>query len=204
MEGILSFIQPHNWTVNETLELFSVLLSLLFISGIALKKLWAWPLGIIASSIAVVLFYRLNLFSESILNIFYVVLGFYGWWRWKRIARDYEDSANDGISEIPPMYHALILSIGFFLVAVVGWYFSGYTRASLPYLDALTTVFGMIATLLEARKIRSCWYYWVVINGLSIALYLLKDLQLYSALAVVFTLLSVWGWWSWRAQNARS
>jgi len=180
----------------QAIEIISVLCSLIFIGGIIKHKIWAWWFGIIASALAAVLFYYSNLFSEVYLQVFYAVLGFYGWWRWKSIGEK-AGSDKSGITDWTFKTQVIVILSGYILVLVSGTLFEKYTRADYPYVDAFTSVFGMIATIMEARKIFSCWYYWIVINGVSIWLYFQKDLEVYGMLAIVFTTLSIWGYFEW-------
>lgn len=79
----------------------------------------------------------------------------------------------------------------------LGVLMESYTEAAYPYFDALTTVFAVIATFMETRKVFSGWYYWIVLNFASIFLYSLKDLDLYTGLAVVNTVMSFVGLYQW-------
>jgi len=69
--------------------------------------------------------------------------------------------------------------------------------------DSQTTVFGIAATFLEARKKLYAWIYWIVLNGVSIILYASRDLFIYSGLMVVFFALSVYGFRSWSVKFSK-
>src|ERR1035437_2804125 len=56
--------------------------ALAYIILIAFENSWGWLFGIIASVLTVYLCYIGHLFFESGLNIFYVIIGFYGWYEW--------------------------------------------------------------------------------------------------------------------------
>jgi nicotinamide mononucleotide transporter len=178
------------------LEIFSVSFSLLFILGIALKKVWAWPFGILASALASILFYLLQLYSEMYLNVFYGIAGFYGWWRWKFVSTSKADNETD-IIDIKPKSHFILVLFGGLFMLLTGYVFSNFSDASFPYIDAFTSSFGIIATFMEARKILSGWYYWIVVNGVSVWLYFQKEIYIYTGLGIVFLLLSFWGLYKW-------
>ena len=74
------------------------------------------------------------------------------------------------------------------------------TAATSPYLDALTTIFSFFATYLEAKKILSAWIYWIIINGLTIGLYLTKGLDIYSTLSVIYFVMSFVGYVKWKKE----
>ena len=74
-------------SIDFTLEWVATILSLVFLTGIIRRKIWAWPAGTLSSILSVALFYRTGLYAESGLYFFYVILGIYGWWHWKQNAQ---------------------------------------------------------------------------------------------------------------------
>jgi nicotinamide mononucleotide transporter len=75
--------------------------------------------------------------------------------------------------------------------------FDRYTDSVSPYLDSFITVFGLLASVKEARKILTSWVYWFVLNAFSILLYYQQGLFYYAALMIVYTLICVGGFISW-------
>ena len=67
-----------------------------------------------------------------------------------------------------------------------------------PYCDAFSSVFGLIASYMEAQKWVSAWLFWIVINAFSIWLYRSRELDISSYLMVVYFVLSIVGFFSWR------
>ena len=53
---------------------------------------------------------------------------------------------------------------------------------------------------MQAEKILSSWHFWIVINTVTIGLYLSKDLYLYSALMVVYLVMSAIGLHQWQVK----
>ncbi|MCK9481255.1 MAG: nicotinamide riboside transporter PnuC [Bacteroidia bacterium] len=184
---------------SNPIEVASVCCSLIFIAGVANQKIWSWGFGIMGAFLASILFYQEKLYSESYLQALYVFLGFYGWWKWIRLQKKQEQQfeKTTTISEVSISTHVILVGAGLILTFVTGWYFKNYTQASFPHLDAFTTIFAIIATILEARKVLSCWYYWLVVNPISIYLFIVKDLHFYTLLGIVLSLMSLWGLLSW-------
>ena len=46
------------------------------------ERISNWPVGILSSALFLVLFLSAGLYADSMLQVVYVVLGFYGWWHW--------------------------------------------------------------------------------------------------------------------------
>lgn len=174
-------------------EVAAVICNLIFVVLIIKQKKVGWYFGIVGSALSIILFVDTKYYLEAILYGFYVVAGFYGIYQWNlpQIKQ---------ISDFHWKKHVLFIIAGMALSFALGGVFSTYTDASLPYIDACTTVFSLLATVLEARKILSTWLYWIVLNAFSIWFYSLKDINIYAALMVVYTILSITGYIAWRKE----
>jgi nicotinamide mononucleotide transporter len=69
-----------------------------------------------------------------------------------------------------------------------------------PLLDAFTTVLSLIAQGMLARKLIENWPAWIVVNIISIAMYVYKNLYLTALLSVVFTAMCILGYLRWSRQ----
>jgi len=70
--------------------------------------------------------------------------------------------------------------------------------SELPYLDALTTAASIVATWMLARKYIHHWVFWVMINTVSMGMYLYKGLYFYGFLFLVYTLGAIVGYREWK------
>lgn len=180
------------------LELLAVVTGLGFIILMIYQNIWCWPVGIVSSLASIYLFYESKLYMESILFIFYVGIGIYGWAMWnkqKDIKPVRTKSAN---------YHILTILVSVTLSIGVGWISSTYTDADKPFADSTSTIFSFFASYMEAHRILSSWIYWIAINLFSIWLYMEKGFQYYPGLAVIYFLLSVAGYLQWRKDYNKS
>src|SRR4051812_20071896 len=50
----------------------------------ARRKLLCWPIILAADFLYLVVYYHARLFSDALLQIFFVVFTLYGWWNWWR------------------------------------------------------------------------------------------------------------------------
>lgn len=178
----------------QIIEYTAVAFNVLFLLFIMRESIWAWPCGIIGSSLGVYYMYQMQYYSESSLNIFYIIMGFYGWYVWT-------GNGSQGPVKIhvwKNTYHMLTIGVSICLALVLGYLMERYTDAKNAYPDAFTTVFSFAATFLEARKVLTGWIYWIVINGFTIWLYFDRGMEVYPYLAIFYTVLSVVGYFQWR------
>lgn len=178
-----------------TLEIVGVVLNLAFLFFLLKEKKICWLFGILGSLVSIYLFYITKLYSECILFIYYVIMGFYGFYLWNRTN---DDEGVLKISKWSFSSHIRIIILGLLLSGLLGYYFDNYSDAKKSYLDAFTTIFSFLATYLEAKKILSTWIFWIILNGLSIYLYFTRGLNIYSILAVIYFAASFYGYFEWK------
>ena len=171
------------------LELSAVAFGLLYLIFIIIKKPIAWFFGILSSLLYIYIFYKTNLFFQSILQLFYLVLGCYGWWSWTKQAQIKAHSW--GIAK-----HLLLILIGLMISLIGGKFY--ITGQSMPFLDIFISVFCVLATYLTTRAILENWYYWIVLNILSMILYHYSKLYLTEILFLGNLVLSVVGLIHWK------
>lgn len=175
------------------IEIFATVFSLGFLFFLIRQNILAWPLGIVGSLLSIYLFTESKLYSEAILYGYYVLIGFYGWWNWSRPKGELL------ITTWKPRLHGFTIVIGAMLSLGLGYFFTHFSDADKPYLDATTTIFSFIASILEARKVLSTWIYWIIINGVTVGLYFSKSLDIYAAVMVIYFVMSIVGYRQWRS-----
>jgi len=179
--------------MNLALEIIAVGLSLTFLILLIKENIYCWFFGITGSLVSIFLFYRIGLYAESILYCYYVLIGFYGYQLWNSKANAQELP----IIDVLPKQHFSYILIGVVTALCLGYFLENYTEASKPYLDAFTTIISFIASYLEAKKILSGWYYWIIVNGVTLGLYLNKELYIYFILTLLYFALSFYGLREW-------
>jgi len=177
--------------MNLALEITAVILNVTYLVLLIRENIACWFFGISGSIVSIYLFYKIGLYSEAILYIYYIIIGIYGYRIWKKKTNVLR------IKAIGNKQHIMWIAIGILSATALGSFFKNYTDASNPYLDAFTTIFSFIASYLEARKIISAWIFWILINAFTIILYLQQDLTIYVALTIVYVIFSIIGYREW-------
>lgn len=178
------------------LEIIAVVLNVAFVILMAYERTWGWIPGILGSLISAGLFFSADLYSEGALYVLYAVLGVYGWLHWKQ-------GSVSLISTLPLKFHGALIGLALGIGLISGLLLQKFSKAALPLADALSSSFSLLATWLEARKILHHWWYWILINLFSVWLYAERGLYILATQMVLFFLLSVWGWFRWKAKFAQ-
>ncbi|MCE3280578.1 MAG: nicotinamide riboside transporter PnuC [Bacteroidetes bacterium] len=182
----------HATSITEWLIFISAIIYVLLAAA---ENIWCWLFGIISSALSVYLCYSGQLFLESGLSVFYVVIGIYGWYQWLY--------GSDIKTELPVTSASLKKNLLFILISVLLWVPFGYiaqkfSTQAMPYLDAFITSFSIVATWMTAKKIIENWLYWIVIDALAILLYGFRGFYLIAFLYIIYTILAAAGYMSWR------
>ncbi len=176
------------------LETVAVILAIAYLLFAIKENSLCWYCAFFSTAIYVWIFGDVSLYMESALNIYYMAMAVYGWYQWQRGG---QDKTGLQISRWSLGNH--FLAVGVILIATVtsGYLLAANTDARLPYLDSFTTWASVITTVMVARKIIENWLYWVVINMVSIFLYLDRELYQTAGLFVLYIVLAVAGYIIW-------
>jgi len=158
---------------------------------------WTWPIGIANNAFFLVLFWRSGLFADAGLQIVYIVVSIYGWWRW-RSGRG--AAAVRPVARTPLGEGLAVLAASAAGTAALGWYLTRHTPSTVPWGDALTTVLSLAAQWLMSRRFVENWWVWIVADVIYVPLYLAKGLGVTAVLYVVFLLMCVAGLRGWLAE----
>ena len=164
------------------------------------QNILCWPIGIACAICYAFVFYDAQLYSDLLLQVVYVGLQAYGWWRWARAPRK-QLTSTAAISTLNARGWGLWLSVTSVIGLTLGALMSRYTTADLPWGDACATAFSLVAQVLQARKVLDSWLIFIAANLIFIAIYLTKALYLTSGLFIVSTVLAGAGWFAWRAHT---
>jgi nicotinamide mononucleotide transporter len=181
-----------NWSIIESVAVF---FSILYVILALKESIWCWGAATISVILYIYICYTAQLYPETGLQVFYLLMAFYGYYQWNK---------NDSTLQIQQWTitkHLLILLIGALLTFLMGFYFTIYTNAAMPLVDSFTTVFSVFATYMVTKKVLGNWLYWIVIDAVSVYLYFSRDLHLTSLLFIVYTVIAIFGYFSWLKRN---
>lgn len=127
--------------------------------------------GIVQAIIYGWMSYQFAVYGEAMLNLlFYVPMQFIGFWMWKRNTVNQENTKT--AAKRMNKKNIALLAVG---TAVVTWLYalllSNIGGASVG-LDSITTILSVVAQFLMVARFREQWTLWIIINILSIALWI--------------------------------
>ena len=185
---------------NSGLELIAVALAVLYLLLAVKENLYCWHAAFFSTLIFLYLFWQVQLYMESALQVFYLFMAIYGWWQWRRI---HADDKQLKIQRWSRSRHGLIIGAVLVLSGASGLSLTHYTNAQLPYLDAFTTWDSIAATYMVTQKVLENWAYWLMIDTVSIYLYLDRALYFTALLFLIYILIIGYGWYRWQQRYAQ-
>jgi nicotinamide mononucleotide transporter len=157
------------------------------------QNIFCFPAGIINVALYAYLFFTSKLYADAGLQVVYIGLLVYGWIQWKNANTENHDvSISDNATRI------LVLILGIGATFFLGTFLYSKTDASLPYLDALTTVMSLVAQWMIAKKKIENWIIWIAVDIIYVGMYIYKELYLTSGLYFIFILLAISGYKEWK------
>jgi nicotinamide mononucleotide transporter len=188
-------------SVATVIESAAFVLALGYVLLSIRQILWAWPLMIASSLLYGLLFGAARLYGQMALQGVFVAIAVWGWWQWRFGRRDERPLA----VALLPGRARLWLALAWAAAAIASAAMLGrLTDAAAPWLDAFTTSGSLLAQLLTARKFVEAWPAWIVVNAVSVVLFVQQQLALTALLYGVFLLLSAVGWARWQRDAART
>ncbi|MBB2987813.1 nicotinamide riboside transporter PnuC [Terracoccus luteus] len=196
------------------LELIGVLFGLASAVGGLVRRVWAWPVGIVGN---VLLFFvyitvtfdaadgRAPLFGQSGRQIFFIITSVYGWWRWNQVKKA-ADRPADAPAIVPRWATArervtllVTMVVGVLVVqqvfAVIGagwpaprWYF---------WCDAWIFVGSMLATYAMARGWNEFWLVWIAVDLVGVPLLVHSGYLPTAVLYGVYSVFVLYGFVAW-------
>ena len=177
------------------LETLAVVLGIGYLLLAMRESSLCWYCAFLSTALYVWIFGDVSLYMESALNVYYMAMAIYGWLQWHRGGAD-----KSGVKIIRWTARQHILGVSIILAASVtsGYLLSSNTAAKLPYLDSFTTWGSVFTTIMVAQKVLENWLYWIVINSVSIYLYIDRGLDQTAAMFFLYLVLATIGFLTWK------
>jgi nicotinamide mononucleotide transporter len=194
------------WIFDRSLEIIATIAGLLYIIYSVERNIMLWPYGIVSSAIFVYVCFRAGIYADMGLYVYYVIIGFYGWYHWHQGV----SNSNGGVN-LPVIKTTLKQGCWLFLLTLAIYFIllyilKHYTNSNIPYWDSFTTAVSITATWMLTQKMMEQWILWIIVDSITIGLYFYKGLYPAITLYLVYTILSFTGYleWNkeWKAQPA--
>ena len=187
-----------DWLSKNYIEVLGAITGLIYLYFSIRQIIWLWPLGIITSLLYIYVFYKAQFYADMSLQVYYFFISIYGWYHWKHGSGNRIVTSRYPCAVISFRMWVLLVAISLILTVITGYVLDNYTDSPMPYLDAFTTSASVVATWMLARKIIENWLFWIVIDAVSMGMYIYKGLYPTVILFLVYTFMAFIGYRQWK------
>lgn len=190
INGFVDGLQQMTW-----LEAVAVFFGLLSVWYAKKENILVFPTGIVSVLIYVHICFGAKLYADMGINAYYFVMSVFGWYKWGKTDTNQTQLPVSSNNPSENLVSLLILVVSY---VVLNFVLIEYTDSDVPRWDAITTAFAFTAMWLMAKKKIENWLAWIITDLISIPLYFYKGYILTSFQFLVFLILAIAGYISWR------
>ncbi len=187
-----------NYLVANWVELAGAATTALGIWLTARRVIWCWPVVLVADVLYIIVYRKVLLLSDAMLQVFFLGFTLYGWWHWWRGLRE------EGEVRVEPLGRTSMLAG--LAAGAVGCVALGAVTvrlgAALPFLDAALASYSLVGSWWQARKHIANWWLWVVVDTIYVGEYIYKNLWPTAVLYAGLVALAIVGLRDWRRAAA--
>ena len=183
-----------NFISEFWMEIAAVVFAIIYLLLAVKQDVKCWFAAIISSILYFFIMYDAGLYMEAYLQIFYIMMAFYGLQQWRSVDTDARQFI---VRTWDKRMHIKIITLIVIMTLISGFLLEKYTNAILPFIDGLTTWGAIVATYMVAKRLLENWIYWFVIDFISIFLFMSRGLFLTSGLFFIYLVIIYFGYMSW-------
>ena len=179
------------------LELLAVIMNITSVVYAKRNNILVYPTGLIGTGIFVYILLNFSLLGDTIINAYFFSMSIYGWYFW---SRKKDEVFINQVSTIKrnEVKNLFILGISCLIfIYFVYEYFDKWNNWT-AYVDNLTTAIFFVAMWLMARRKLESWIFWIIGDIITVPLYFYKGLTISSIQYIIFLILAVLGYISWK------
>lgn len=180
------------------LQIVGTLLGLLYLWLEYKTNIWVWIVGAIMPMVHGMLYLQSGIYADAAMQLYYVAAGIYGLFVWLRGEKrsekriDIQHTPKKWIFSLVAVYVVLHISLYFLLTE--------FTDSRVPLFDSMSTALSIVAMWMLSRKLVEQWLVWLVVDMISVGLYLYKGIPITAMLYMLYCALAVAGYMRWRKQ----
>ena len=177
------------------LQLAGIVLGLLYLWLEYRATINLWIVGLIMPLVHGTLYYKAGLYADCSMQVYYVLAGLYGWLVWRNAPKKSRYTRISGTPmRLVPRLAAIYATVHLLLYFLL----SEFTDSTVPFWDGLTTALCVVAMWMLSRKYVEQWLVWLVVDVVTVGLYVYKGIPFTAGLYGLYSVLAVFGYVRWR------
>ena len=200
MNEIIDFLFSQYSSYSETfifLEIFAVGMNIFSVIYAKQNNILVYPTGLIGTGIFVYILFNFSLLGDMIINGYFFTMSIYGWYYW---TRKKDNIFINNISRLQKKEYKQLIILAFASLIFIYFVYVQFEKWGTwtAYVDNITTAIFFVAMWLMARRKIESWIFWIIGDLITVPLYFYKGLTISSLQYVIFTVLAILGYISWK------
>ena len=183
--------------IDVVLEITAVIFGFASVWYSKQNNILVFPTGIISTSIFVYLLFKWQLIGDMMINGYYFIMSFYGWYVWTRKIDSEHLTPISKTTKKEQLFGVVIFVATLIVVFMVYQIFDMWT-SWVAYVDTFTTALFFVGMWLMAKRKIENWIFWIVADIISVPLYFYKGLTFSSLQYLGFTIIAIFGFLAWK------
>jgi nicotinamide mononucleotide transporter len=179
------------------LQIIGTALGLLYLWLEYKANIWLWVIGAIMPVVHGLLYLTNGIYADAAMQLYYVAAGIYGLVMWKRRS---QHKGGGKIQHTPKEWILNLVVIYLFFHAELYILLVEFTDSSVPFFDSMSTALCIVAMWMLSRKLVEQWLVWLVVDIISVGLYIYKGIPITAGLYTIYCILAIVGYVRWYKQ----
>ena len=186
----LNDIQQTTW-----LEFIAVITGIASVIYSRKENILVYPVGMVSTGIFVLIYITHGLYADASVNFYYTIMSVIGWLMWAR-KTDGKKILTISVSSYKEWKNSFVFFAGCWIVLY--FLLSRFTDSVVPLADSFTSAAAYTGMWLMNKKKLENWIWWIITDLASVPLNFYKHLVFTSFQYLVFLILAVMGYITWR------
>ena len=200
MNEIIDFLFSQYSTYSDTfifLEIFAVGMNIISVVYAKQNNILVYPTGLIGTGIFVYILFNFSLLGDMIINGYFFIMSIYGWYYW---SRKKDEVFINNVSRLEKKEYKQLIFLALVSLLFIYFVYVQFDKWNswTAYVDNITTAIFFVAMWLMAKRKIESWIFWIIGDLITVPLYFYKGLTISSLQYIIFTVLAILGYISWK------
>lgn len=183
-----------NWV-----EVVGAIIGLLYLYFEYKANIWMWLTGIAMSSFYTYVYIHATFYAFACINIYYIIAGVYGWMKWLKSSKnEHSEMVSIELRHTPTRLFVPLVTSSAGAFILIAYLLGKFTDSHVVYGDTFITTFSIIAMWMLAQRYVEQWLLLIVVNIVSIYIYINQNLYPTSFMYMIYSIVSVFGYIRWK------
>lgn len=180
------------------LQIVGAVLGLLYLWLEYRANIWLWVVNAIMPIVHGYLHLRKGIYADAAMQLYYILAGIYGFCVWKFGAGRAKKEVD--IQHTPKRWIFPLVATYLVLHTAIYYVLNRFTDSGVSFFDSMSTALCIVAMWMLSRKLVEQWLVWLVVDMISVGLYLYKGMPITAMLYTLYCALAIAGYMRWRRQ----